>query len=152
MARCCEILLCDVPTWSTMSWTLTSLSPSTQRIFRRRGCDMAFIAREACSMCSSLSMRSTRSQSAAIFIHKSYGSRNGAANFVKIQPSVTYNLTFWIAYRLAITHILKYFHEIESCYTNFFMKTVPFLLICRGGGGGRGGGAGGARARAARPN
>src|SRR5581483_9253861 len=51
-ARCCEMLLWEVPTASTMSWTLTSCSPSTHRIFSRSGCEMAFIARAACSICS----------------------------------------------------------------------------------------------------
>src|SRR6266581_195506 len=54
MARCCEMLLCEVPTASTMSWTQTSRSPTTQRIFSRSGCEMALRARAAISICSRL--------------------------------------------------------------------------------------------------
>ena len=44
------MLLCEEPTWATMSCTLTSSPPRVQSIFRRSGWDMALREREARSM------------------------------------------------------------------------------------------------------
>lgn len=58
MARCWEILLCEVPTCSTISWTLISRSPRVHNIFSRRGWDMALSEREARSISSSSANKS----------------------------------------------------------------------------------------------
>jgi len=47
------MLLCEVPTFSTMPWTLISWSPSVHSIYNRSGCDMALSDRDARSMSSS---------------------------------------------------------------------------------------------------
>ena len=57
--------------------TEISRSPSTQRIFKRSGCDMAFMAREACSMCSSLSISSIWSRFMAVDIFSPAKSAQG---------------------------------------------------------------------------
>jgi len=48
-----EMLLWDVPTWSTISCTLTSWAPNVHRIFSRSGWDMALSERDARSMSAS---------------------------------------------------------------------------------------------------
>jgi len=59
------MLLCEVPTAATISCTHTSRPPITQRILSRSGWEIAFSARAACSMCSSLSMRVVRTDTFA---------------------------------------------------------------------------------------
>jgi len=59
------MLLCEVPTASTISCTFSSFAPTRHRIFSRSGCAIACMASLASSMWWLLPMRSKMSRSAA---------------------------------------------------------------------------------------